>query len=119
MERKRGEYLQTYVALHTIGLFALSLCFSREQRYEALERAGYKCETCGEDLKPGHRKVHHKVPIHSGGEDVLENAQALCKPCEHSAHGELYRLYGNPLDYAASLLPKAKGSPKAGKNRVR
>lgn len=119
MERRRGELLQTYVAIHTVGLVALALCFSKEQRYEALERAGYKCEACGEDLKPGHRKVHHKKPVHSGGEDTLENAQALCKPCEHEAHGELFRLYGNPLDYAASLPPKAKCSPKAGKNRVR
>lgn len=117
MERRRGEYLQTYVTIHAIGLAALALCFSREQRYEALGRANYKCETCGEDLKPGQRKVHHKKPIHSGGEDTLDNAQALCLPCERAAHEELYILYGNHLDWAASLPPKEKDSPKAGKNK--
>jgi len=117
MERRRGEYLQTYVALHTIGLFALALAFSPETKKEVWDRAKGKCEDCGTPLLPGNRKCHHIRPQHMGVDDSVENGIYLCKPCELEAHAELYRLYGSPHDLCASRPPRPKGSAKAGNHK--
>ena len=56
-------------------------------RYEALKRAGKRCELCGvaegdsddERLLPLH--VDHVVPRSLGGSNDLTNLQVLCKAC--------------------------------------
>lgn len=60
---------------------------------EALVRAGGKCEACNEDApflraRDGtpYLEVHHKVPLAAGGDDTLENAEALCPNCHRRAH---------------------------------
>lgn len=40
-------------------------------------RQNWKCKICGEYLEAAFH-VDHVVPLWKGGEDVLENAQALC-----------------------------------------
>lgn len=117
MERKRGEYLQTYVALHTIGLFALALAFSPEVREAAWQREKGKCQDCWEPLRAGNKKLHHVVPRFIEENDTLENAAYLCHECERQRHADRYKEFGHPHDLNASLPPRPKDSPKAGKNK--
>lgn len=119
MEKRRGEYLRTYVAIHTMGLVALVLAFSPEVREAAWNRAKGKCEDCWEPLKPGNKKLHHVFPQHMGPNDSLENSAYLCLACERERHKKLYEEFGSRHDYCASLPPRPKGSCKAGKNKRR
>ena len=50
-------------------------------RYEVLKRANGRCELCGisKDLKA--LEVDHIVPKNKGGEDSINNYQALCYSC--------------------------------------
>ncbi|WP_417285106.1 HNH endonuclease [Comamonas sp.] len=60
---------------------------------EVLERAGGYCERCTNyapflrrhDNMP-YLEVHHKVPLAQGGDDTVENAEALCPNCHRNAH---------------------------------
>lgn len=60
---------------------------------EVLLRAQGCCEVCEKDA-PFIRKsdgspyleVHHRIPLAAGGEDVVENAFALCPNCHREAH---------------------------------
>jgi HNH endonuclease len=55
---------------------------------EVLYRASGRCESCGQ-MAPFYRKsdftpyleIHYKVPFDQGGEDTVENAQAVCPNC--------------------------------------
>jgi 5-methylcytosine-specific restriction endonuclease McrA len=55
---------------------------------EVLYRASGRCENCGQ-MAPFYRKsdftpyleIHYKVPFETGGEDSVENAQAVCPNC--------------------------------------
>jgi 5-methylcytosine-specific restriction endonuclease McrA len=57
---------------------------SPQLRRAVLERDKYRCQNCGgwEDLG-----VDHKMPRSKGGEDTLDNLQAMCNPC-NSAKGD-------------------------------
>ena len=49
-----------------------------------LERAGYRCEACG---RPGVLEVHHKRPLHKGGDAwAASNLAVLCRSCHVSKH---------------------------------
>lgn len=50
-------------------------------RYEVMSRAGYRCELCGTPDKVRGLEVDHIIPRKHGGEDSLENYQALCWKC--------------------------------------
>lgn len=60
---------------------------------EALYRALGKCEKCKQsapflrnsDGSP-YLEVHHNIPLAKGGEDTLENVQALCPNCHRRVH---------------------------------
>lgn len=60
---------------------------------EVLIRAKGKCESCGKpapfkrrkDDKP-YLEVHHKVFLSNGGDDTVENAEALCPNCHKEKH---------------------------------
>ncbi len=60
---------------------------------EVLERAKGQCECCDESApfiraKDGtpYLEVHHKVFLSNGGEDSVENAEALCPNCHRKKH---------------------------------
>ncbi len=60
---------------------------------EALERANGRCEACRKPAPFLRRsdgspflEVHHRRPLAEGGEDVLDNAIALCPNCHRNAH---------------------------------
>ena len=49
-------------------------------RGHVFRRAKWKCECCGGEPS----EIDHIVPVIRGGENTLENLQALCKPCNAS-----------------------------------
>lgn len=50
-------------------------------RFEIFKRAKFRCELCGVSAEERALEVDHIVPRKHGGEDVLENLQALCYRC--------------------------------------
>jgi len=46
-----------------------------------LERAGYKCEACGKEIRFSQMQVGHKIAASKGGEATLENCVSLCYKC--------------------------------------
>tara|TARA_R110001606_G_scaffold397010_2_gene572337 strand:+ start:616 stop:1233 length:618 start_codon:yes stop_codon:yes gene_type:complete len=60
---------------------------------EVLFRANGDCESC-QNPAPFIRKsdntpyleVHHRIPLAKGGDDTVENAQALCPNCHREKH---------------------------------
>lgn len=55
----------------------------RVRRRQVLEKAGYRCEECG---NAGRIEVHHKIKISQCGTDDLENLEALCRRCHFRRH---------------------------------
>jgi 5-methylcytosine-specific restriction enzyme A len=60
---------------------------------EVLDRAAGKCERCNCTAPFLRRKnnlpyleVHHRIQLADGGEDTVENAQALCPNCHRELH---------------------------------
>jgi len=63
----------------------------RYRRMECLIRDVYECQDCGELGGPKGDAIleaHHKVPVHSGGSDELDNLTTLCYPCHSKRHSE-------------------------------
>lgn len=52
----------------------------RRARAEALERAGGRCEECGEELGEG-AEVDHVVALRDGGANVIGNLLVRCRRC--------------------------------------
>lgn len=52
-----------------------------------LDIAGHRCEQCGttEDLQ-----VHHLTYERFGGDENMQDLQALCKTCHERAHGRTF-----------------------------
>jgi hypothetical protein len=76
-----------------------------------LRRAKGKCECCGEDAPFVDRdgepflEVHHIQPLAEGGDDVVENAAAICPNCHRECHHgrNLLKLRQHLLDRAGSF----------------
>jgi ATP adenylyltransferase len=50
-------------------------------KYEVLKRAKFRCELCGVSAEVKALEVDHIVPRNLGGEDSINNYQALCYSC--------------------------------------
>jgi diadenosine tetraphosphate (Ap4A) HIT family hydrolase len=50
-------------------------------KYEVLKRAKFRCELCGISADEKALEVDHIVPRNLGGEDSINNYQALCYTC--------------------------------------
>ena len=50
-------------------------------RYEVLKRASFRCELCGISADEKALEVDHITPKNFGGEDSINNYQALCYSC--------------------------------------
>ena len=50
-------------------------------RYKVLKRAKYRCELCGISAEEKALEVDHILPRNLGGQDELNNYQALCYSC--------------------------------------
>lgn len=56
----------------------------RRARWEAIRRAGYRCERCG---RPGRLEVHHRTPLERGGAPFdARNLETLCAICHREQH---------------------------------
>ena len=54
---------------------------SRKFRWEIAYRQKYKCQVCQELLHPKAMDIDHILALSKGGEDRIENLQALCTNC--------------------------------------
>lgn len=54
---------------------------SKKYRWEIAYRQEYKCATCQELLHPKAMDIDHIHALSEGGEDTIENCQALCTNC--------------------------------------
>lgn len=73
---------------------------SDNTRYSVLERAGFKCQCCGEKPRKNNNVVlhiDHIVPFSLGGGDNIENLQVLCDKCNISKSNRFY--YNHMLDW--------------------
>lgn len=65
---------------------------NRDTRQAVLERDGRECQNCGvrvgnaDDELPT-AEIHHKTPLHDGGEDRSENLITLCPNCHSKKPG--------------------------------
>lgn len=60
-----------------------------ELRSSVIQRDESKCSCCGLKMigsRLGVLAVHHIIPVHSGGKDVLENLTTLCLNCHINVH---------------------------------
>lgn len=53
-------------------------------RYQVLKRASFRCELCGISAEEKALEVDHITPKNLGGEDSINNYQALCYSCNAS-----------------------------------
>ena len=65
-------------------------------RRRVLERAGWRCETCG---KAGRLEVHHVDPMwqSSGNPFDPDRLKVLCRACHFNAHGNRARPAPGPI----------------------
>lgn len=54
---------------------------SKKYRWEIAYRQQYKCAECKQLLHPRAMDIDHIKPLSEGGEDTIENCQALCANC--------------------------------------
>ena len=52
-------------------------------RREALDAAGWRCESCG---RAGRLQVHHVKPLYMGGAHTVDNCRVLCGRCHLAEH---------------------------------
>ena len=72
--RKRGDKIWEH-RNHTRGYISGTI------KYEVLKRAKFRCELCGISADEKALEVDHIVPKNLGGEDSVNNYQALCYTC--------------------------------------
>lgn len=75
--KRRGERIWEH-RRNTRGYISGSI------KYEVLKRAQFRCELCGISAKDRALEVDHIVPKNLGGEDSINNYQALCYVCNAS-----------------------------------
>jgi HNH endonuclease len=56
------------------------------QREKVLDRDGYKCRECGNELRVDEGEVHHVKHRGQGGSDDLANLEAICSADHRYAH---------------------------------
>lgn len=60
-----------------------------EQRQKAYDRAGGRCDLCGQPLSNAAFECHHRKKRSQGGDDSLPNLVALHSHCHHvRVHGQ-------------------------------
>ncbi|WP_170177806.1 HNH endonuclease [Thermomonospora umbrina] len=77
-----------------------------EQRAEAYERAGGKCDLCGQPLSWARFECHHRKKRSQGGDDSLSNLIALHPACHHD------KVHGRPKwAYEHGFMVRRDGDP--------
>lgn len=75
--KKRGSKIWHHRRVNRIPI-------SGTVRYEVLKRAKFHCELCGISADVKALEVDHIIPKNHGGEDSINNYQALCFSCNAS-----------------------------------
>ena len=58
-----------------------------KQRFEILERDGYRCRACGSSAGSGRvLQIHHRVPVKQLGTNDDGNLETLCQACHAGRH---------------------------------
>jgi len=52
---------------------------------EVLVQQDYKCANCGSKL-PARKHFHHITPVSEGGDNSIDNVEALCPNCHSEIH---------------------------------
>lgn len=90
------------------GAFSTKRKLNQTHRIHIMYTQKYKCMVCDELLKPD-CQLDHVVPLEDGGQDTVENLQALCVSC-HSEKTYDHRLQQHPL-FSTSTIKPVKTSP--------
>lgn len=80
--------------------------FSIKIKDEILVASARHCSVCHQH-KGNNIEVHHIIPKHKGGEDVAENAIALCFDC-HADAGHYYAMHPKGMKLSPTELRKHK-----------
>lgn len=75
--KKRGDAIWNHRTTNRVPV-------SGSIRYEVLKRASFRCELCGISAIEKALEVDHITPKNLGGEDSINNYQALCYSCNAS-----------------------------------
>ena len=68
---------------------------SKKYRWEIAFRQQYKCAVCQELLHPKAMDIDHVVELSKGGEDTIQNCQALCANCHAKKSRGVFSKYFN------------------------
>lgn len=59
---------------------------SATERKKVFDMYGGRCAYCGAAVTFRGMQADHKVPLHIGGEDTIENMLPACRSCNHYKH---------------------------------
>lgn len=72
--------------------------YSEEERKIIYDKSGGRCALCGQLLKLEDMTIDHIIPISMGGEDSLDNIQALCYSCNQFKDNILPEIFLNRIE---------------------
>ncbi|MFW9912919.1 MAG: HNH endonuclease [Candidatus Thorarchaeota archaeon] len=73
-----------------------------------LERAGYKCEACGKEIRYSQMQVGHKTAYSKGGEATLGNCVCLCYKCNKLQGTDSWETFLRKLGKQGSVSSKSR-----------
>ncbi len=76
----------------------------RRLRAAAIRRDGNHCSQCGADGRQVRLDLDHIINVKRGGQDTLDNARLLCRPC-HQPKTQAEARAGIAAKKAKLLLP--------------
>ena len=90
---RRGRLSNALRLPKTVEVVSIAFCRNPDVAAEVLARADGVCECCGQpapfmrasDGTP-YLEVHHTIRLADGGEDTVDNAEALCPNCHRMKH---------------------------------
>jgi len=75
------SFMQLQIVKSVLAAIKPKREMSKKYRWEIAYRQKYKCAVCAELLHPKAMDIDHITELSKGGEDTLENCQALCANC--------------------------------------
>jgi hypothetical protein len=85
MRRRSSILVRRFLKFHPeISLRDAKRLFDEDERTVIWQRAGKKCQKCGNALSLEEMQADHILMHSHGGQTTLDNARALCVPCNAS-----------------------------------
>lgn len=75
------------------------------------KKVGYKCELCGYSKYQDALQGHHKLPIHFGGKNTVENCKILCANCHRHIHNKILAMTSANKIYTIEDIVRTCGKP--------